>query len=107
MLIGEERPYWAMLVVFNCDQRAKVAADHGLNPKSDAVMCGADAEKIALKRVQAQIREFPGYAQVHRVAILAKPWTIENGLLTPTMKVKRAKVVEAHRPEYEKLYAGH
>mgnify|MGYP002623404992 CR=1 FL=1 len=107
MLIGEARPYLALFVVFNRDQWAKVAADHGLDPKSDAVMCGADAEKIALKRVQAQIREFPGYAQVHRVALLAKPWTIENGLLTPTMKVKRAKVVEAHRPEYEKLYAGH
>lgn len=42
-----------------------------------------------------------------QVAVLAQPWTVENGLLTPTMKLKRMKVVEAHKPEFESLYAGH
>jgi long-chain acyl-CoA synthetase len=70
-------------------------------------MRGPQAEKIALERIRAQIKEFPGYAQIYRAGILPQPWTIENGLLTPTMKIKRAKVVEAHKREFDTLYAGH
>jgi long-chain acyl-CoA synthetase len=32
---------------------------------------------------------------------------VENGMLTPTLKLKRAKVLEQHGDEYSKLYAGH
>ena len=35
------------------------------------------------------------------------PWTIENGMLTPTLKLKRTKVLEEHRAEYDRLYSGH
>jgi len=38
---------------------------------------------------------------------LPEALTIENGLLTPTMKVKRAKVLEAYQGEFDRLYAGH
>jgi long-chain acyl-CoA synthetase len=85
----------------------KVAAASGLDPNSERVMRGEQAEKLALERVQRQIKSFPGYAQVYRVAILTQPWTIENGMLTPTMKLKRAKVMEVHQKEFEQLYEGH
>jgi long-chain acyl-CoA synthetase len=39
--------------------------------------------------------------------VLTEPWTVENGMLTPTMKLKRAKVMESHGKEFEVLYAGH
>jgi hypothetical protein len=63
-------------------------------------------QKFVLDRVQ-RLSSFPGYAQIHRVAVMAEPWTVENGLLTPTMKLKRTKVIEAHKKEFEELYAGH
>jgi long-chain acyl-CoA synthetase len=84
-----------------------VAANNGLDPNSEYVMRGPQAEKIVLERIKAQIKEFPGYAQIYRAAIVPQPWTIENGLLTPTMKLKRAKVVEAHKQEFDTLYEGH
>jgi long-chain acyl-CoA synthetase len=62
---------------------------------------------LVLERLNVQIRQFPGYAQIRRVAVFSEPWTIENGLLTPTLKLKRARVLEQHRSEYEQLYAGH
>jgi long-chain acyl-CoA synthetase len=65
------------------------------------------AEQLVLGRINAQIKAFPGYAQIRRVAVLPEPWTIENGLLTPTLKLKRAKVLEHHQSEYDKLYVGH
>ncbi len=107
MVLGEGMPYLSVFAVLNREHWAKLAAQLGLDPDSDSAMRGPKTEEIVLQRIQLQIKEFPGYAQVYRVAILPQPWTIENGLLTPTMKVKRAKVVEAHKREYEAMYAGH
>jgi long-chain acyl-CoA synthetase len=38
---------------------------------------------------------------------LAEPWSINDGLLTPTLKVKRTSVVERFAKEIEELYQGH
>jgi long-chain acyl-CoA synthetase len=107
MVLGEGMPYLAVFAVLNGEQWAKVAPDHGLGPDLESAARDPKAEKLVLERIKVQIKEFPGYAQVYRAAILPRPWTIENGLLTPTMKVKRAKVVEAYKREFDTLYAGH
>jgi len=107
MVLGEGKPYLTVFVVLNRDQWAKVAPAHGLDPNSESAMRSQQAGKVALERIQRQIKTFPGYAQVYRAAILAQPWTIENGMLTPTMKLKRARVMEAHKRELEQLYEGH
>lgn len=107
MIIGEGRPFLSAFVVVNRDQWATVAAQNGLPAQVSGIMQSDAARKLVLQRVQSQIKSFPGYAQVHRVAVLNEPWTVDNGLLTPTMKLKRAKVMETHSKEYEALYAGH
>ncbi len=56
-----------------------------------------------LKRLARQLHEFPGYAQVRRVMLTLEPWTVENGLLTPTMKLKRAKVLELFNAEIDRI----
>jgi long-chain acyl-CoA synthetase len=106
MLLGEHKPFLAVFVVLNLEQWAKVAAEHGLDARSSSVLQSDQVEEIVLERVSAQIYEFPGYAQVRRAAVISEPWTIENGMLTPTMKVKRAKVVESYRADFERIYAG-
>jgi long-chain acyl-CoA synthetase len=44
---------------------------------------------------------------VRRVAIVEEPWTVDNGLLTPTLKLKRAPIVEHFKDRVEDLYKGH
>ena len=42
-----------------------------------------------------------------KVAIIVKtPWTVENELLTPTMKIKRNPIEKIYRSHYEKWYAS-
>ncbi len=50
---------------------------------------------------------FPGYAQVRRVALLTDKWTVDNGLLTPTLKPRRAQIVERYRDRVAEIYRGH
>ena len=107
MVMGEGRPYLTAFVVVNRDQWGKLASQGGLAADAGRIMHDEAAQRIVLERVQRQIKSFPGYAKIHRVAVCAEPWTVENGLLTPTMKLKRAKVIDLHKQELERLYAGH
>lgn len=106
MLIGEAKPYLSILAVLNTDQWKKISAEHGLPSEENAL--GRDEVRDAiLKRIDVHLKALPGYAQVRRVAVTLEPWTVENGLLTPTMKLKRAKVMEKFTAEIERMYAGH
>ena len=107
MILGEGRPYLSAFVVLNPDQWRKSALQHALPETVESISGNRSAETFLLDCVQKQIKSFPGYAKINRIAVMKEPWTIENGLLTPTMKLKRAKVVESHRKEFESLYAGH
>ncbi len=107
MVMGEGRPYLSAFVVINRDQWTKVAGQNGLTLDVDGITRNEAAQKFLLERVQRQIKSFPGYAKIHRIAVCAEPWTVENGLLTPTMKLKRSKVMDLHKQEFEGLYAGH
>ena len=42
--------------------------------------------------------------KIKRIQLINKNFSIENGLLTPTMKVKRKKVIEKYKDQLEKLY---
>jgi long-subunit acyl-CoA synthetase (AMP-forming) len=41
------------------------------------------------------------------VSLTLDPWTVENGLQTATMKLKRSRVFEQNYKEITRLYEGH
>ena len=106
MLLGEGKPYLSVMAVLNADHWKKLCAERGLDDAPAAIQ-SKQVEEILLSRIATQMKEFPGYAQVRRVAATLDPWTVENGLLTPTLKLKRAKVMEKFYAEIDGMYAGH
>jgi long-chain acyl-CoA synthetase len=107
MLLGEGKPYLSLMAVLNAEHWGKVCAERNLDAASADVLRSKQAEDILLQRVALQLGRFPGYAQVRRAALTLEPWTVENGMLTPTMKLKRAKVLEKFNAEIDHMYAGH
>jgi long-chain acyl-CoA synthetase len=104
MIVGEGRPFLSALVVLNEAQWRRFAKEHGITGG------GANSEqarKLLLDRIAACLHEFPGYAKVVRVAALNEPWTVDNGMLTPTMKGKRSRITEKYSDQIERMYAGH
>ena len=61
-------------------------------------------EKKLLTQANAQLKQFPRYVRVRRVIALKETWSIENGLLTPTLKVKRSVVTERFKDLIERVY---
>ena len=106
ILLGEAKPYLSVIAVLNADQWNKAAAAGGV-PAEAAALRSKEAQALVLKRVGAQLKSFPGYAQVRRTVLTLEPWTIDNGLLTPTLKLKRTKVMDKFNAEIDAMYAGH
>ncbi len=107
ILLGEGKPFLTVMTVLNADRWHKLAAEAGIDSRNETLLRSEHAEQLILQRVSTQIAEFPGYAQVRRITATLEPWTVENGLMTPTMKLRRAKVLEKFNAEIDQMYAGH
>lgn len=107
MVIGEGRSYLSALVVMSEQGWKTLAAQCNTNNDSEKLARNEYAEEIVLEKISRQISGFPGYAKIHRAALITEPWSVENEMLTPTLKIKRARVFEHYKEEIEKLYAGH
>jgi long-chain acyl-CoA synthetase len=44
--------------------------------------------------------------RIRRVELVCEPFTVENGFLTPTLKLRRGRIVERHGTAIERLYTG-
>ena len=106
MVHGEGQSTLVALVVLNPEKWKAFAQEIGINADMPESLHDSNVEAKVLERIDSQIKEFPGYAKVKRALLLLEPWSIENGLLTPTLKLKRPKVVEHFYKEIDTLYKG-
>ena len=83
MLVGEGRPFVVLLAV---------------TQETD--------EKALLRRANEQLKSFPRWARVRRVIATRDAWNVDNGLLTPTMKLKRPIVVTRFQDRIDAVYAA-
>lgn len=104
LIIGEGRAYLAALAVVNEEAWPEFARECDAEPDNPAALTDRYVERRALQRMARALHDFPGFAQVRRVSLLAHPWTIEDGLMTPTQKLKRARILAQHEAEVARLY---
>ncbi|MDQ7001123.1 MAG: long-chain fatty acid--CoA ligase, partial [Ghiorsea sp.] len=66
---------------------------------------GKSVDKRAfIQRFSKDLHAFPGYEKIKGVVVCETPWTIEEGLLTPTMKLRRVHVLDKYQTEVDKVY---
>lgn len=104
MLVGEGKPYLALLAVVSQEQWQALANEHHLPSAWPDALDDRQASAFVLSRVAAQMKAFPGYAKVRKIVLLHKPWTVESGLLTPTLKIKRHLILQQYQAQYAQLY---
>lgn len=106
LVIGDNLPYVTCLVVVNPKLWPAFCADLDLDPEDPATLQSRDVQHQCLRRVRHACRAFPQYGVPRAVAITREPWTVDNGLLTPTMKLRRPQIMTAHAKLIERLYAS-
>ncbi|MEN8214168.1 MAG: long-chain fatty acid--CoA ligase [Pseudomonadota bacterium] len=102
LVVGEGRSYLTALVVV--DETCWNATAAG-KPYTVEFLNSEEVAKDVLSRIRKQLKDFPGYAKIRKATLLTEPWTLENGLLTPTLKVKKPKVLERYAAEIDRMYA--
>ena len=107
VVVGEGKPYLSALLVLEHDAWQYLAGQLGIDPKAPAVLADKQLHRHCLARLNERLSNFPGYAQIRRVHLSLEPWSIENDLLTSTLKVKRKKVMKLFSEQIEQLYQGH
>lgn len=107
IVIGEAKPYLSAIVVLNEEMWHDVVNEAHIDAvKKDALQNKKLCDMVT-KKISALLSAFPGYEQIRRVKLILKPWTINNGMLTPTMKLKRNKIIDNYKEDIDDLYAGH
>lgn len=107
MIYGEARPYLVAIAVLNPEAWSGFAGEIGIRPDMPETLTDSRVEAKVLKRISLNLRGFPGYARVNRVLLLDEPWSVENGLMTPTLKIRRDEVSRRYAMQIRHLYEGH
>jgi long-chain acyl-CoA synthetase len=107
LLVGDRLPYLTALFTVNTQVAETLKGMDALKGRPAPELLGAEpvAQELrkAVKRVNKQLAPFE---QIRKYRILDRELTIENGELTATMKVRRARVLENFKQDIEELYAG-
>jgi len=104
MAIGESKPFITCLAVVNPQEWVRFCVEQGIDPNDDVAMNRRDIRMAALKKVRQRASEFPQYGVPRNIILLREPWTVENGLLTVTMKTRRKAIAERYAEEIKQLY---
>jgi long-chain acyl-CoA synthetase len=108
MVYGDNRPYNVALVVADLPAVKKWADRASLAPPlpSDPAALLKDDRVRALfkKEIEDNSGDFKGFEGVRDFDLIADDFTTDNGMLTPSLKLKRRKVVETYGSVFEQLY---
>jgi long-chain acyl-CoA synthetase len=107
MVHGDNRPYNVALVVANVPAVRSWAKDQQITLPQDGEALLKDERVRALlkKEIDKLGAAFKGFEAVQDFALIASDFTTDNGMLTPSLKLKRRKVVEAYGSVIDGLYA--
>jgi long-subunit acyl-CoA synthetase (AMP-forming) len=84
---------------------AMLVLAEGLRPKLGDAAVRQQVEKELAQLLEDVNRVLPPHEQLRMLVVAREPWTIENGFLTPTMKVKRSRIEAAVAASAEGWFA--
>jgi long-chain acyl-CoA synthetase len=105
MVHGDKRPYPVALITLNPEELAKFAKAEGiLDTEPTSLAKNPKVVERVSRSVEVRNEELQSYAKIKKFSILPIDFTVENGLLTPTLKVKRKLITEKYRETLDSLY---
>jgi len=103
VVIGEGRPFLAMIGVLNRELWQELAAQLGVSAEPESLKL-PKVHGAILARTEKLLSRFPGFVYIKEVSLSLTPWTVENGILTPTLKLKRGVIEKRMKEDIDKMY---
>lgn len=106
MVVGDNKPFVAALVTLDKEMLPTWLKNHGM-AQMDVTRAARDPRVLeALQRaVQRTNRAVSRAESIRKIKIITTDWTTENGMLTPSLKIKRNRIRSLYREQIEDLYA--
>jgi len=106
LVVGDKRPYVAALITLDPDEIGRWAAAQGIEGDVPSLAGDDRVRELLQEIVDEANRERSRFEQVKRFAILPRDFTMADGEITPTLKLRRRAVIDHFEDEIEALYAG-
>ena len=106
LIVGNNRPFVVALLMIDTGAASEFANKHGLQNIEDAVQSDRFQKEISqlITKIDKKLNHWEKIRNFH---LITEPLTIENGDLTPSMKIAREHVEKRFKDEIEKMYEGH
>jgi long-chain acyl-CoA synthetase len=103
-ILGDGKPFPVAFLVLKKDRWKRLAGRLKVDPNEPNA---ATIKAEILKRIARNLKDFSKPSQIRGVHLVLESWTVREGLLTPTLKVKRYAIEAKYPEEFAALYAGH
>jgi long-chain acyl-CoA synthetase len=102
MVEGHNQPFNIAIVNVDKEQLASWAKKHGV--EADDLIEHPQVRELLEAEVAEHSRKFKAYERPKEVLLVDDEWSPENGVLTPTMKLKRRVIMEMYADDIDAIY---
>ena len=107
IVVGDQRPYVGALFTLDADMLPDWLAKHGLAQCSPTEAANLPQVRDSLSRAVERANKAVSRAEsIRKFRIVDATFTVENGYVTPSMKLRRRKVLADYAHEVDALYGG-
>lgn len=104
-IIADKRKYVSALIVPDFEQLKEYAARHNISYSDNKdLVANKEIHTLIANRIEYQVIDFASYEKVKRFTILSHPFSMEDGELTNTLKIKRRVVEEKYADLISAMY---
>ncbi len=105
VLIGDKRRFLVALLVPNFETLDAFAHEHGIDPRDRAFLVRhVEVQRLFADLVHAVNSRLASFEQIKYFRVLDHEFTIDDGQLTPSMKVKRRVVNEKYKATIDEMF---
>lgn len=105
VLVGNERKFPAALIVPDFESLKNYAKKEGINAETPGDFCSSEQIKRLIERqINDLTAKLSKYEKVKKIALLEKEFSVKDGEMTPTLKIKRRVIYEKYKDVIDKIY---
>lgn len=105
LVYGDNQPHNVALIVPDMAALKAWAENHGLPTDPHALLSEPRTHELVRKEIESCSRDFKGFESVLKFVLSQEEFTTQNGMLTPTLKVKRRNVLAKYEGQLKALYS--
>jgi long-chain acyl-CoA synthetase len=105
VVYGDNQPHNVALIVPDMTSLKAWAENQGIAGDTGAILADNRTHELMRKEIESCSRDFKGFESVVKFVLSPEELTTANGMLTPTLKLKRRNVLAKYEPQLKALYA--